>query len=186
MKYYNVLILLLVLLLGITTVSAHGVDITPDTMVIANDTNGQLVKDIADANGINISVYKFTSQDELSHILEHSVNNTQKRILLVAYQDIAHEFLNKHPDLSNRIIIVDTLNNDTILQGIKDIMNAPTGNVENNSDFGMPLAIGIIIGLIIGAGCGIFILECWQKLLDFEYCSFLYCFYHFLLNFVQV
>ena len=80
MKYYNVLILLLVLLLGITTVSAHGVDITPDTMVIANDTNGQLVKDIADANGINISVYEFTSQDEVSHILEHSVNNTQKRI----------------------------------------------------------------------------------------------------------
>ena len=38
-------------------------------------------------------------------------------------------------------------------------MNAPTGNVENNSDFGMPLAIGIIIGLIIGVGCGIFILK---------------------------
>ena len=70
----KILILLLVSILAITAVSAHGVDVTADTMVIANDTNGQLVKDIADANGKNISVYKFTSQDEVAHILEHSIN----------------------------------------------------------------------------------------------------------------
>ena len=81
MKNLKILIIPLILFLTMAAISAHGVDVTADTMVVANETNGQLVKDIADANGKNISVYKFTSQDEVAHILEHSVNNTNKRIL---------------------------------------------------------------------------------------------------------
>lgn len=156
MKYLKILILLLVFLLGTIAVSAHGVDVTADTMVIANETNGQLVKDIADANGKNISVYKFSSADEVKHILEHSINNTNKRILVVAYQDIANDFLKEHPDLSNRIIVVDNVNNDTILKGLNDIMNVATEN-NSQSGFGMPLIIGIVIGVIIGLAGGILI-----------------------------
>jgi hypothetical protein len=158
MKYLKILILLLVFLLGIIAVSAHGVDVTADTMVIANETNGQLVKDIADANGKNISVYKFTSADEVEHILEHSINNTNKRILVVAYQDIANDFLKEHPDLSNRIIVVDNVNNDTILKGLNDIMNVATEN-NSQSGFGMPLIIGIVIGVIIGIASGVLIMK---------------------------
>ena len=128
-------------------------------MVIANETNGQLVKDIADANGKNISVYKFTSQDEVAHILEHSINNTNKKILLVAYQDIGNDFLKNHKDLSNRIIVVNNVTNDTILQGLNNIMNTPATNTQSGNSFGLPLAIGIAIGLIIGVGCGILILK---------------------------
>lgn len=155
----KILILTILILLGITAVSAHGVDVTADTMVIANDTNGQLVKDLADANGKNISVYKFTSQDEVEHILEHSINNTNKRILIVAYQDSANQFLKNHPDMSNRIIVVDDVNNDTILKGINDIMNAQTQPAQTENSFGLPLAIGIVIGLIIGLGCGVLIMK---------------------------
>ena len=156
MKYLKILILLSVFLLGTIAVSAHGVDVTADTMVIANETNGQLVKDIADANGKNISVYKFSSADEVKHILEHSINNTNKRILVVAYQDIANDFLKEHPDLSNRIIVVDNVNNDTILKGLNDIMNVATES-NSQSGFGMPLIIGIVIGVIIGLAGGILI-----------------------------
>lgn len=159
MKYLKILLLIMILILGATAVSAHGVDVTADTMVVANDTNGVLVKDIADANGINISVYKFTSQDEVAHILEHSVNNTNKRMLFVAYQDTANDFLKDHPDLSKRIIVVKDANNDTIQQGLKDIMNAPTGNTQSGNSFGLPLAIGVIIGALIGIGCGIYIMK---------------------------
>lgn len=159
MKYMKILPIMLFLVLAITAVSAHGVDVTADTMVVANDTNGILVKDIADSNGINISVYKFTSEDEVAHILEHSINNTNKRMLFVAYQDTANEFLKNHPDLSNRIIVVDDVNNDTVKQGIQNIMNAPTGNVSNENSFGLPLGLGIIIGALIGLGCGIFIMK---------------------------
>lgn len=155
----KILILTILILLGITAVSAHGVDVTADTMVIANDTNGQLVKDLADANGKNISVYKFTSQDEVEHILEHSINNTNKRILIVAYQDSANQFLKNHPDMSNRIIVVDDVNNNTILKGINDIMNAQTQPAQTENSFGLPLAIGIVIGLIIGLGCGVLIMK---------------------------
>ena len=159
MKYIKILIIMLICILGATAVSAHGVDVTADTMVVANDTNGVLVKDIADSNGFNISVYKFTSEDEVAHILEHSINNTNKRMLFVAYQDTANDFLKNHQDLSNRIIVVDDVNNDTIQQGIQDIMNAPTGNTSQENSFGLPLIIGIVVGVLIGIGCGIFIMK---------------------------
>lgn len=159
MKNLKILIIPLILFLTITAISAHGVDVTADTMVVANETNGQLVKDIADANGKNISVYKFTSQDEVAHILEHSINNTNKRILLVAYQDTGNDFLKNHSDLSSRIIVVNDVTNDTILKGLNDVMNAPTGNQGEENSFGLPLAIGIVIGLIVGVGCGILILK---------------------------
>lgn len=155
----KILIIPLILFLTISAISAHGVDVTADTMVIANETNGQLVKDIADANGKNISVYKFTSEDEVAHILEHSFNNTNKRILLVAYQDTGNDFLKNHKELSSRIIVIDNVTNDTILQGLNDIMNAPTGTSQEGNSFGLPLAIGIVIGLIVGVGCGILILK---------------------------
>lgn len=155
----KILIIPLILFLTISAISAHGVDVTADTMVIANETNGQLVKDIADANGKNISVYKFTSEDEVAHILEHSLNNTNKRILLVAYQDTGNDFLKNHKELSSRIIVIDNVTNDTILQGLNDIMNAPTGTSQEGNSFGLPLAIGIVIGLIVGVGCGILILK---------------------------
>ena len=159
MKNLKILIIPLILLLIMAAISAHGVDVTADTMVISNETNGQLVKDIADANGKNISVYKFTSQDEVAHILEHSINNTNKKILLVAYQDIGNDFLKNHKDLSNRIIVVNNVTNDTILQGLNNIMNTPATNTQSGNSFGLPLAIGIAIGLIIGVGCGILILK---------------------------
>ena len=148
MKYLKILILMLVLIFGAAAVSSHGVDVTADTMVVANDTNG-----------INISVYKFTSEDEVAHILEHSINNTNKRMLFVAYQDTANNFLKDHQELSKRIIVVDDVNNDTIKQGLQDIMNAPTGNVQQESSFGIPLVIGIVIGALLGIAGGIFIMK---------------------------
>ena len=162
MKYVKILSIMLFLIIGATAVSAHGVDVTADTMVVANDTNGVFVKDIADSNNINISVYKFTSEDEVAHILEHSINNTNKRMLFVAYQDTANEFLKEHKDLSNRIIVLDDVNNDTVLKGIQDIMNAPTGDIAQENSFGLPLIIGIRIGALIGIGCGIFSMK-WKN-----------------------
>ena len=106
-KKYLIIILLIPLI--ISAVYGHGVDVTADTMVIADETNGQLAKDIADSNGMNISVYKFTSQADVEHILEHSVNNTNKRILMIAYQDSGNEFLKKHSEVSDRVIVVDNV-----------------------------------------------------------------------------
>ena len=158
MKYLKILIIVLTLFLTMSAVSSHGVDITSDTMVVANETNGKMTKSIADSNNMNISVYKFTSEDEILHTLEHSINNTNKRILFVTYQDIAHDFLKQHPDLSNRIIIVDDVNENTTLEGLKTIIN--TNEATNNeSNFAIPLVTGIIIGIFIGIACGVFIMK---------------------------
>lgn len=158
MKYLKILIIVLTLFLTMSAVSSHGVDITSDTMVVANETNGKMTKSIADSNNMNISVYKFTSEDEILHTLEHSINNTNKRILFVAYQDIAHDFLKQHPDLSNRIIIVDDVNENTTLEGLKTIIN--TNEATNNeSNFAIQLVTGIIIGIFIGIACGVFIMK---------------------------
>lgn len=159
MRHIKILLLMMVLIIGVAAVSAHGVDVTADTMVVANDTNGVLVKELADNNKINISVYKFTSEDEVAHILEHSMNNTNKRMLFVAYQDTANSFLKDHPDMSKRILVVDNVTNDSIEQGLQNIMNAPTGNSQAEGSFGLPLIIGIIIGALIGIAGGIYIMK---------------------------
>ncbi|WP_298500894.1 hypothetical protein [uncultured Methanobrevibacter sp.] len=150
------LIILIILLAGVQGLYAHGVDVTADTMVIANDDNGVLVKEIADANNINISVYKFTSDGEVAHQLEHMLNNSNKRILVTSYQDTANEFLKNHPEVSDRLIIVDDVNNDSVKDGLIKIGNV---NVESqqNSNFITPLVSGLIIGLIIGIGIGVLV-----------------------------
>ena len=152
----KILILLIILFACVQGIYAHGVDVTTDTMVIAGEDNGVLVKQIADANDINISVYKFTSDDEVAHQLEHMLNNSNKRILVTSYQDTAHKFLDNHSEVSNRLIIIDNVNNDSIKQGLVDIENV---NVQSSggSDFITPFISGIVIGLIVGVGIGVLI-----------------------------
>ena len=152
----KILILLIVMFACVQGIYAHGVDITDDTMVIASEDNGVLVKQIADANNINISVYKFTSDGEVAHQLEHMLNNSNKRILVTSYQDTAQEFLNNHSEVANRLIIINDVNNDSIKEGLFEIENV---NVQSSgvSDFITPLISGIVIGLIIGVGIGVLI-----------------------------
>lgn len=159
MKKFKYGIFLVLILLCMSVVSAHGVDVTADKMIIASEDDGQSIKDLADANNINISVYKFTSNDEVNHQLEHMLNNSNKYIIVVDYQDVAHEFLNSHPEVKDRLIIMDDVNNDSLVKQMKDIQGVNTVQNTNNNDFLMPLIIGIVIGLIIGIGCGIVIMK---------------------------
>ena len=143
--------------LSLSAVTAHGVDVTADRMVIASDATGQDVKDFADSNNINISVYKFTSNDEVAHQLEHMLNNSEKYIIVVDYQDVAHEFLNSHPEVKDRLIILDDVNDDSLLRAMKSVEDVALE--ESNGDFLTPLVIGIVIGAIIGVGCGVMIMK---------------------------
>ncbi|WP_304123974.1 hypothetical protein [Methanosphaera cuniculi] len=154
-------ILLIMLVMMSSAIYAHGVDVTSDKMVIADESNGVEVKDIADANNMNISVYKFTSEDEVEHQLEHMINNTNKTILVTAYQSTAETFLKSHPEVENRLFIINDVNNQTIEDGLNKLntVNVTTSQTENNSTFSIPLIAGIIIGLIIGIGCGVVIMK---------------------------
>jgi len=161
MKKNLVLIFLSVLLISLPIAAGHGVDVTSDVMIIANESNGQLTKDIADNKGVDVSVYKFTSESEVAHQLEHMLTNNNKRILIVAYQNTANEFLKNHNELSDRLIIIDDVNNETIEEGIIKLTNLQRENSQENDDFAfiLPLTIGLIIGLISGLGLGIFLIK---------------------------
>ena len=149
-------IILIILLACIQGLYAHGVDVTADTMVIASEDNGVLVKEIADENNINISVYKFTSDDEVAHQLEHMLNNSNKRILVTSYQDVAHDFLKNHSEVSNRLIIIDDVNNDTIKEGLIEIENVDVSS-QDDQNFVIPLISGLVIGAVIGVVAGVWI-----------------------------
>lgn len=151
----KIIFFLIIFVVSINALYAHGVDVTADTMVIADDGNGVLVKEIADNNNINISVYKFTTDDEVNHQLEHMLNNSNKRILVTAYQDVTNDFLKNHSEVSNRLIVLDDVNNVTIKDGLNKI-NTVDVESSNNSNFIIPLISGLIIGVIIGIGVGVY------------------------------
>lgn len=160
-KIITILIVSTICLIGISAISAHGVDITTDTMIIANEDNGVLAKKIADDNGINISVYKFTSEDEVEHQLEHMLTNENKKILVLAYQDVATSFLDKHPEVSDRLIVEKSVNNNTIKEDIMKITNTKTQSedVSSSNGFIVPLVSGLVVGFIIGLSCGIVLMK---------------------------
>ena len=149
-RIINIIIIFTILLATMTSISAHGVDVTSDKMVIANDSNGQQVKDIADSENINISVYKFTSKEEVAHQLEHMLNNSNKYILVVSYQDTAQEFLKSHPEVSDRLIILEQYDENSLSENMKKVADSQN-NQESNFNILIISAMVILIVLMIGA-----------------------------------
>ena len=144
----------LIVFLGmIIPVSAHGIDITSQsTIVIADNSTGVLAKKMVNEMGMNVTVYNFKSSDDVSHQLEHALSNPNKKILFVAYQATANEFLAKNPSLFNRIIVSSADAND-IKNGLKLLTN------DNSTGFLIPFLTGILVGLIFGITVGGF----WMK-----------------------
>ncbi|MDP3036063.1 MAG: hypothetical protein Q8M97_13285 [Methanobacteriaceae archaeon] len=163
----KVICLLFVLLGTISTVSAHGIDVTYPTIVIADDSTGMQAKKVVDEMGVEVKVYKFKSTSDVEHHLEHSLTNPDKRILAVAYQDTVNEFLAKNPQASKRIFLssadeMDIKNGLILLTSNNNSGNSSndTGlNSTSSSGFLIPLLAGLFIGIMAGLGLGAF----WMK-----------------------
>lgn len=156
LKYFMLLIVLLALFVGVSSVSAHGADLTEDTMIIANESNGILAKSIVDDNGFDIKVYKFVSEGDVEHQLEHALTNPNKRILAIAYQDTVNDYLKEHPELKDRVIVGED-DNESITNSAKQLLLIDVNGSSN--DFIIPLAVGLVIGAIIGLIGGVFIMK---------------------------
>jgi hypothetical protein len=164
----KVICLLLVLLGTISTVNAHGIDVTYPTIVIADDSTGMQAKKVVDEMGVEVKVYKFKSASDVEHHLEHSLTNPDKKILAVSYQDTVNDFLAKNPQASNRIFVSSADEMD-IKNGL--ILLTSTNNTGSNSSndtglnstgssgFLITLLAGLFIGLMAGLGLGAF----WMK-----------------------
>jgi hypothetical protein len=152
-KILKILLLGVVLLLGVSFVSAHGADLTEDTMIMANESNGILAKSIVDDEGLGIKVYKFVSEGDVEHQLEHALTNPNKRILAISYQDTVNKYLDNHSELKNRVIVSDD-DNESIINGANQLVAI---DVSQNSfnDFATPLIVGLVIGVLIGLVIGV-------------------------------
>lgn len=132
-------------------VSAHGVEITPQSMIIiADNSSGVLAKKVVDEMGLNITVYNFKSESDVSHELEHALGNPNKKILAVAYQNTVNTFLSQHPELSNRVIVCTA--DETAIKSALNQLNSQKSST--NGDFLTPLLSGLLIGLVFGLGVG--------------------------------
>jgi hypothetical protein len=144
-------ILILILAAFMVPVSAHGVHVTTNesNIIIADNSTGKLAKSVVDQMGVNVTVYKFASADDVSHELEHALNNSNKKILAVAYTGTVQQFIGQHPEVSSRIIVVDA-NQNAIQQGLTKLKVAGA----NSAGFLTPLLSGLLIGLVFGLGVG--------------------------------
>jgi hypothetical protein len=155
-KSHGLIILCVIaLFICISAVSAHGADLTEDTMIMANESNGILAKSIVDDNGFDIKVYKYESDGDVEHQLEHALTNPNKRILAISYQDTVNSYLDEHPELKNRVIVSED-DNESITSNAENLLSIDT-NVDSSGDFTTPLIVGLVIGILIGLIAGVFI-----------------------------
>jgi len=152
------LLIFLIFLTGMSVVNAHGVDVTDDVMVIVNETNAIETKKFIDSTNFDIKVYKFTVNGDVEHTLEHALENHNKRILAVAFQDTVDEFVKKHPEVSNRVIAVGD-NESEINEGL--IKLNKTANDSNENSMGIDYTTIVLVIVIIGliSGIGLFLLK---------------------------
>jgi len=154
-----------IMVLGlIAPVSAHGVDVTPEsTIIIADESTGVMAKKVVDDLGVEVGVYKFKSDSDVIHQLEHVITNPDKKIIAVAYTDTVKKFLEENPEVSGRVIVAAADENS-----IKDSLNQlnvtsstcdNSGNESSLSNFLTPFLAGIFIGALVGLAVGAF----WMK-----------------------
>ena len=157
-KIVYFILIIFISLLTLSGVSAHGADITDDTMIIANESNGVFAKDIVDDLGLNITVYKFKSDGDVEHQLEHALTNPNKRILAIAYQDTLEAYLDNHTELKNRVLVSDDDKN-SLSDSCKKLVEIDVSSNNNANDFITPLVVGIVIGLLVGIVAGVVVLK---------------------------
>ena len=160
MTDFKLLLLLIIIFGGILTVNGHGADVTDDVMVIADESTGIPTKEVIVDLNLDIKVYKFTSEQDVTHQLEHALTNPNKRILIVAFQDTTNEFLSKHPELHNKVIICNNTDKKSIEDGViqfNSILNEKNDVKSFNINYiNLILAI-VLIGLV--SSIGIFFLK---------------------------
>lgn len=143
--------ILIFLLIG--GVSAHGMEITPESfIVIADNSTGKLARSVADETGVNVTVYRFQSPSDVEHELEHALGNPNKKILAVAYQDTVRAFLQRHPELATRVTYCSA-DEASIREKLLELNSVNTEKMGGGfmTPFLSGALIGVIVGLLIGA-----------------------------------
>ena len=158
LKFIMSILIFLIALTGMSAISGHGVDVTDDAMVIVNESNAIETKKLVDSMNLDIKVYKFTAEGDVEHILEHSLENPNKKILAVAFQDTVTNYVNKHSNLEGRVFTAED-NEADIKAGLLKLneMKDKTSGESMTTDYTTFVLVIVIIGLV--AGIGVFLLK---------------------------
>ena len=144
-------IFILIIAAFVVPVSAHGLHVTTNesTIIIADNSTGKMARSVVDEMGVNVTVYKFASADDVAHELEHALTDPNKKILAVTYTDTVQNFINQHPEVSSRIMVASA-NKNSIQQALTKL------NVAGATSRGFltPFLSGLLIGLVFGLGIG--------------------------------
>ena len=144
-------IFILIIAAFVVPVSAHGLHVTTNesTIIIADNSTGKMARSVVDEMGVNVTVYKFASADDVAHELEHALTDSNKKILAVTYTDTVQNFINQHPEVSSRIMVASA-NKNSIQQALTKLNVAGA----TSSGFLTPFLSGLLIGLVFGLGIG--------------------------------
>ena len=158
-KFITLFLICLIFLTGISAISGHGVDLSDNVMVMANETNGVMAKKLIDEMGLNITVYKFSNEHDATHVLDHALTNPNKRILSIAYQDGVNGFLKEHPNMTEKVMVVSGNTESEIKDGLIKFNASLNPTNEDNMavDYVSLILIIVVVGLV--AGIGVFLLK---------------------------
>lgn len=162
----KIISLILILAALIAPIYAHGVHIntSPDAevVIIADKSTAALAQKVAAESSINVEVFEFTSPSQVSHELDHFINDYNLKVVAVAYQDTVQEFISQNPE-SNQQIRISSPDEEDIKNNIQELAgeNSTTNTNENveEDNFMIPFVAGILIGLIAGMGAGVFLMN---------------------------
>jgi hypothetical protein len=155
MKMNKIGVLIIVILGVISAVNGHGVPLQDNVFVIADETTGITAKKLIDDLNLDIKVYEFSSEGDVYHELEHTINNEDKKILLVSFQDTGNEFLKEHPELANQVIVCNDTSEKSIKESLIQLNSTSDGKndvVNFNIDYTSLILVIIVIGLISTIG----------------------------------
>lgn len=162
----KILSLILIMVTLMAPIYAHGVHISTSTdaqvVIIADESTAALAQKVATESSITVEVFEFTSLSQVSHELDHIINDYNLKVVAVAYQDTVQEFISQNPEAKEQIRI-SSADEEDIKNNIQELAgeNTTTSVNENaeEDNFLVPFLAGILIGLIAGLGAGVFFMQ---------------------------
>jgi hypothetical protein len=117
-------------------------------IIIADNSTGKIGQISGREMGVNVTVYKFASADDVPTNWNTPSLIPIRRSWPCLHRNIQN-FINQHPEVSSRIMVASS-NKNSIQQTLTKLNVAGA----TSSGFLTPLLSGLLIGLVFGLGIG--------------------------------
>ena len=132
-------------------------------VINANPSSADVVQAVVHNLGLcnDVDINVFTTETDVISELEHSQfeHVPPEQVLMVAWHDVAEDFLQQHPEKANNILIVNSTENG-ITYGLAILLGREAKRLSNKLSVhlgSIDLLVGslwAVIGLAVGTVCG--------------------------------